>query len=199
MLDLHRDKFIRLEKAAAAVFAPLPLTPNQYTGLSVFSILFCFFFLAFGNYPAAFFMYAIAAAFDFVDGAVARAKGLAGAKGAYLDTIADRYVDAILLFGFLFVNLPDILMPSYAWIFLILLGSIMTTYAKAAASEKKLSGGELKGGLMSRAERIVLYLAALAALNFSSLLVAYILALLAVLTNITAIQRIGMALDSKIK
>ena len=70
---------------------------------------------------------------DFIDGAVARKKGLSTKKGAYCDTIADRYVESILLFGLLFVNLPIWYLPAYAWIFLVMMGSTMTTYAKAAA------------------------------------------------------------------
>jgi phosphatidylglycerophosphate synthase len=132
---------------------------------------------------------------DLVDGAVARAKGMASKKGAYLDTIADRYVEAIGLFGLLFVKLPGLIFPSFVWIFLALLGSMMVTYAKSAAKEKGLSEIDLKGGLMSRAERLFVFLLILALMALGYDLAAiYLLALLALLANITAFQRIFNAL-----
>lgn len=197
MLDLHRDKFLGLEKKTASIFSRLPLTPNQYTTLSIFSIAICVLFVFSESYCAALVFFIIAGALDFIDGAVARAKRLATPEGAYWDTVADRYIEFILLFGFLFLSLPDFFLPAYAWIFLILFGSGMTTYAKAAASEKKLAIQELKGGLMSRGERMIFYALALFSLNLSVFLVTYILAFLAVATNITAVHRIGMALDKR--
>lgn len=197
MLDLYRKNFQWLEKALAGIFSPLPLAPNHYTLLSILSVAACAYLLASGRFIWAILYFLLAAFLDLVDGAVARSKNLATRKGAYFDTVADRYVDAILLFGFLFLRLPDIILPSYFWIFLALLGSTMTTYAKAAAKEKGLVDSELRGGLMSRAERMILYFAALTALNFNLFWVVYILAALAILSNMTAIQRIRMALGGK--
>ena len=76
-----------------------------------------------------------------VDGAVARVTKTASKFGAYLDTIVDRYVEAIIAFGLLFAALPGFYIPAYAWIFLYLFGGMMTTYAKAAAKE----GGHVAG------------------------------------------------------
>ena len=136
----------------------------------------------------------IAGFLDFVDGAVARYKNIATEMGAYLDTIADRYVEAILLFGMLFLSLPKILLPSYIWIFLILFGSILTTYAKAAAKEKDLVFQELKGGILSRGERIILLIISLILGIFNFFWMAYLLIIIAILTNFTALQRILMAI-----
>jgi len=198
MLDLHRDLFKGLESKAADVFSRLPLTPNQYTALSVVFIFVCAYFLIFGDYWPALAFFAISSALDFVDGAVARKKNLATQKGAYWDTIADRYVEAVLLFSFLFVWMPNFYLPPIAWIFMALLGSVMTTYAKAAAKEKGLVDIELKGGLMSRAERLLVYAAIifLFAIDEATLAV-FVLAVLAILTNITAVQRIASAFSKK--
>ena len=130
---------------------------------------------------------------DFVDGAVARNKNLSTKKGAYLDTVFDRYVEGILLLGFLFLPLEQIFFPSYVWIFLILFGSMMTTYAKSAAKEKELTQKELKGGLMSRGERTIFYLIAMASGITCLYSMSLVLILMAVLTNLTAIQRIFSA------
>jgi Phosphatidylglycerophosphate synthase len=194
MLDLYRNQFKGLENRVAGIFARLPLTPNQYTACSVAAAFAALCFLIIGGYWVALALFAVAATLDFIDGAVARAKNLANKKGAYWDTIADRYVEATLLFGFLFVELPVFFMPAPAWIFLVLFGSMMTTYAKAAAKEKGLSDLELKGGLLSRAERLIIFAVVIASLNYYPALASFLLAALAILTNVTAAQRIKKAL-----
>jgi len=153
-----------------------------------------FYLIVGGHYIATLALFIAAAGLDFIDGAVARKKGLATKRGAYWDTIADRCVEAMLLFGLLFCQLPDFYLPAAGWIFLALFGSTMTTYAKAAAKEKGLCDAELKGGLMSRGERLIAYFAIIILLPISLDWVAAILAALAILTNITALQRIEHAL-----
>ena len=194
MLDLYRNQFKGLENRVAGIFARLPFTPNQYTTCSVAAAFAALCFLIIGGYWVALALFAIAAALDFIDGAVARAKNLANKKGAYRDTIADRYVEAIVLFGFLFVELPDFFIPALAWIFLVLFGSTMTTYAKAAAKEKELLETELKGGLMSRGERLLFFFAIIILFSINLEWATAAIAAFAVLANITACQRISMAL-----
>lgn len=196
MLDLHRDWFAGIENKIANIFAILPFSPNQYTSLSIIAALAMLLCFLVGNYWLGLIFFAIAAAMDFIDGAVARKKNLSTNKGAYWDTVADRYVEAFLLFGLLFAGLPDFYLSAGAWIFLAFFGSMMTTYAKAAAGEKRLINVELKGGLMSRAERLVVYAAIIVLLNYNLYLVSILLAFLAILTNITAWQRIGNALKT---
>ena len=161
MLDLKRHLFIDFEKKVAKTFSTLPVSPNQWTLISVlFAVLSCWFLIK-NNIPAAIFLFLIAAFLDLVDGSVARHRNIAKKSGAYLDTIIDRYVEGILLFGMLFLPLPVILFPSYIWIFLVLFGSLVTDYVKAAGKEKGLAVQELKGWLLSRGERIILFLASL--------------------------------------
>ncbi len=194
MLDLHRNWFRSLESKTAEIFAVFPFTPNQYTGFSILMVLVCDCFIFLQNYWAALLFFAVSSALDFVDGAVARKKNLSTKKGAYWDTIADRYVEAVLLFGLLFANLPDFYLPANVWVFLALFGSMITTYAKAAAKEKELSYAELKGGLMSRAERLAIYAAIIVLLGLSPQWAVILLAILTVLANFTALQRIANAL-----
>ncbi|PIV45692.1 MAG: hypothetical protein CO144_01495 [Candidatus Nealsonbacteria bacterium CG_4_9_14_3_um_filter_35_11] len=194
MLDLHRNLFEGLERRLGKIFSFLPITPNQCTLISVLFALISLYFLIKQNLILAIIFFIIAGFLDFVDGAVARYKNIATEMGAYLDTIADRYVEAILLFGMLFLSLPKILLPSYIWIFLILFGSILTTYAKAAAKEKDLVFQELKGGILSRGERIILLIISLILGIFNFFWMAYLLIIIAILTNFTALQRILMAI-----
>jgi len=194
MLDQHRNWFKGLEKKTADIFAVLSLTPNQYTLLSIIFAIASAVEINYGNYLFALGLYLAAIFCDFIDGAVARRKNLSSNQGAYWDTVADRYVEAILFFGLLFVELPPFYLVPAAWIFLALFGSTMTTYAKAAAKEKGLSDVELKGGLMSRAERSMFCVAILLLLGYSKVWAMSFIVVLALLSNITAMQRISMAL-----
>ncbi|MFA6375836.1 MAG: CDP-alcohol phosphatidyltransferase family protein [Candidatus Paceibacterota bacterium] len=197
MLDQHRDWFKKVEIKIANIFAIFPITPNQYTAISIIFALVCAYQLFVGGYWLALAFFVLAAGMDFVDGAVARKKNLSSPRGAYWDTVADRYVEVILLFGMLFVGLPDLYLPGFAWVFLALFGSIMTTYAKAAAKEKGLLDVELKGGLMSRGERLIFLVAILVFLNYSKIFAIHLFVLLSILVNITALQRIAKALSGK--
>ena len=194
MLDLYKDSFKKLEKKVGEIFSFFPISPNQYTLISILFAIFSFYFLIKQNLILAIIFFLIASFLDFVDGAIARYKNISTKIGAYLDTICDRYVEGILLLGMLFLPLPKILLPAYVWIFLILFGSIMTTYAKAAAKEKELVKQELKGGLLSRAERIISLIISLILGIFNVSWMTYLLITIALLTNFTALQRILTAI-----
>lgn len=194
MLDTKRELFRGVEKGVAKIFSVLPLEPNHYTLISVIFALTSAYFIFKQNLIVAILFFLLAVGMDFVDGAVARYKNFSTKIGAYLDTICDRYVEGILLLGMLFLPLPNIFLPAAVWIFLILFGSFLTTYAKAAAKEKDLTVQELKGGIMSRGERIILLLVSLILGIFSFTWMAYVLIVLAILSNITALQRISSAI-----
>ncbi len=199
MLDSHRHLFKELEKIIVKVFSPLPITPNQYTLIAFLSIFITLYFLVKQNIILAIVFFFIAAFLDLVDGAVARSKNMTTKTGAYLDTIIDRYVEGILLLGMLFLPLPEIFFPAYVWIFLALFGSITTTYSKAAAKEKDLVKQELKGGLLSRGERIILLVITLILITFNATYAVYVLIIIAVLSNFTALQRINSAIRLNIR
>lgn len=193
MLDAKREKFKNTERKVAKIFSYLPLTPNQYTALTIVFAFFAFLFLIKSRIIISLILFIFASFLDFVDGAVARYKRLSTKFGAYFDTIADRFVEFFLLFGILFLNLPQVFLENYIWIFLILFGSLMTTYAKAAAKEKDLVLEELKGGLLARGERLFLILLSLFFYIFNPYFSVCFLILIAILTNFTAIQRIYFA------
>ncbi|MDD4073963.1 MAG: CDP-alcohol phosphatidyltransferase family protein [Candidatus Pacebacteria bacterium] len=196
MLDTKRYWFKDLEKIIGKIFGFLPLTPNQYTYLSGLFALVGLWFIINGSIVIAIILFLFAGFLDLVDGAVARAKGLSSKTGAYLDTIFDRYVEGIIFFGILFFPLPEILIPGYAWIFLAIFGSVVTTYAKAAAKEKELVNQELKGGILSRGERLILiFIALVLGIIYPDFIyTTYVIIIIAVLSNITAIQRVYSAI-----
>jgi len=189
----RREKFSNLSKKIGVVFSKFGLSPNQWTLLSFVPAVFSFYFLIQRYFLSAALLFLLSSFMDWIDGSVARVTGKVSKLGAYLDTVMDRYVEAIIIFGLLFANLPGCYFPIYAWLFLYLLGSFMTTYAKSAAKEKGLLESELKGGLLERAERLIILFIGILLAHFNTLYLTYIIVILAILTNVSALQRVWIA------
>ena len=195
----RREKFGGFSIAVGRVFGALKLHPNGWTILSLIPAIAAAWYLIQEQFLVAAGLFIVAAFLDLVDGSVARVTGRVSLFGAYLDTVVDRYVEGLILFGLLFAALPGFYLPAYGWVFLYLFGSLMTTYVKAAAKEKELVEKELKGGIMERAERLVILFAGIVLAYYNPLYLTYVLALLAVLSNITVFQRIAIASRGKRK
>ena len=122
-------------------------------------------------------------ALDFLDGAVARAAGTAGRYGAFLDSVLDRYSEAVVFVGLLiwFARLGDT--PALTATALALIGSFMVSYCRARAEGLGL---DCEVGLLQRPERIVILGIGMIAPDY---LLTPVLIRLAVLTNLTAAQR----------
>ena len=123
--------------------------------------------------------------FDLVDGVVARRQGRATSFGGFLDSSLDRVVDMALLLGLLmhYARGGD---SALAWLTaLALVASVMVSYTKARA-ESVL--GDFEGGLLERAERIVILV-----LGGLFDVMPLALALVALGSLITAGQRIALA------
>jgi phosphatidylglycerophosphate synthase len=194
MLAENREKFKKIENKTGKIFSKF-FTPNQYTLISLLFVVISFSFLINLNLVLALIFFLLAAVLDFIDGAVARFLREATKKGAYLDTVSDRYVEGIILLGFLFLPLTDFLLPAKIWIFLALFGSLLTTYSKAAAKEKGLIEIEMKKGLLGRAERIILIFLAILLGIFNLSWLIYPIIVLAIFSNLTAFQRIYLSLS----
>lgn len=119
---------------------------------------------------------------DLLDGAVAKASGRSSVRGAFFDSVADRVTDTLIL-GALAWYLLDHHRGHIALLPVAVLGaSLLISYERAKA---EALGYQAKGGLMERAERIVLICASLA---FSFLMIPLLWVMLA-LTTATAVQR----------
>ncbi len=192
MISKKRNRLSKITNKLAKPF--LFLKPNHITGLSIILAVLGFLTFVSQHFIPAFLFYSFSVLLDAIDGEVARIKGKASPKGAYLDTIADRYVEFVILLGFLFVEMPPFILNFDVWLFLVLFGSLLTTYAKAAAKEKL--NKEIVSCLLERGERGIILLFSVLILNFDKNMVTYIFILLAFLTNFSAIQRILNALAS---
>ena len=196
----NRERFSKLSIKIGIVFSKFGLSPNTWTLISIIPALIAVWFLVRNEFLIAAALFIVSVFIDLIDGSVARVTGRVTILGAYLDTIVDRYVEAIIIFGLLFASLPafavpmtEIIVPAYVLIFLYFFGGLMTTYVKAAAKEKGLVEKELKGGLLERAERLILLFVGILLAIVDPLYLTYMLVILALLTNITALQRIWIA------
>lgn len=196
MLYKSRENFKHFGIKVGILFSKFRLSPNQWTIFTLVPAILSFYFLIQNSFLFSAILFGIAAFVDLIDGSVARVTGRVTKKGAYLDTTIDRYVEFIIILGLLFASLPSIFVPMYAWLFVYLFGSMMTTYVKASAFEKKLVETELKGGILERAERLIILFLGIVLANFNILYLTYIIIILAILSNLTAIQRIRIALKS---
>ncbi len=119
---------------------------------------------------------------DVLDGAVAKASGTASPRGAFFDSTMDRIADAFLLGGVAWY-LDTIHGGHISLLPMAVLGaSLLISYERAKAESL---GFDARGGLMERAERLILLALALL---FDSLLVPMLWVML-VLTVVTAGQR----------
>jgi CDP-diacylglycerol--glycerol-3-phosphate 3-phosphatidyltransferase len=94
---------------------------------------------------------ALGGAFDVLDGRVARARGLASPYGAFIDSTLDRFVEVFAFLGFVFYLAPLRFGP--LWVAAAMAGSLLVSYTRARGES---TGVLCKGGLMQRAERLVL-------------------------------------------
>jgi len=198
MLGERREKFKRIEIILGKIFSKFNLSPNQYTLLALLLAFFCFLFLVFQKFTLALIFFVSCSILDLIDGAVARFLKGETKKGAFLDTIIDRYVEGLILAGFLFLPLKDFFLPAEVWVFLALFGSLMTTYTKAAAKEKELILKEMERGIFGRGERMIFIFLAIFLSLFNLNLALYPILILAIFSNLTSFQRIFLALKSQI-
>ena len=119
---------------------------------------------------------------DLLDGAVAMAAGTSSKRGAFFDSTADRVTDGLLLCGIAW-HLAESEGGTIMLLPMAILGvSSVISYERAKA---ELLGYDAKGGLMERAERMVVLGFGLC---FQAVLIP-VLWFMLVVTAVTAIQR----------
>jgi CDP-diacylglycerol--glycerol-3-phosphate 3-phosphatidyltransferase len=126
----------------------------------------------------------LASALDLLDGALARKTGTVTKFGAVFDSVLDRLSEAALLGGLTFHFTQTGEREEIVLCFAAIVGSVMVSYVRARAEG---IGLELREGLFTRAERVLLLGGALV-IGFG--LVRWALWALAILSNLTAAQRV---------
>ena len=197
--DLEMKKYLRLLPASwidAALriadrfsrqLVRLRVDPNALTVLGLLSgaAVGLFYGLDLAGLAAAFII--VCGIFDILDGKVAANGGLKSQFGAMLDSSLDRYAEF-----FIYLGLAYRFRAGWGvWLmFFAFLGSTMVSYTRARAEGL---GVDCRLGIMQRAERLLLLFAGtVVGLIFGVLDPALlaVMGLVAVVSNITAVQRI---------
>ena len=140
-------------------------------------------FVAYGKLTLGGIIIMIMSFIDVLDGAVARAGGELEEFGAFVDSVSDRYSDLMILGSLLWYFVETEFYLAGVVTFLAAAGSVLVSYVRARAQSL---GFEAKVGILTRAERIMVLVAALIFnIPFIGVLI------IAVFGNITAFQRIA--------
>jgi len=182
MLRHYKASLTRLGDPLARALLRAHVRPNHLTMVGLVVSILAAWALAHGQLRAGAVLLALAGLFDFFDGSLARLANSVSAFGAFLDSVADRYSDLVVLLG---VVLYYHRAADTTGVFLTmgaLVGTIMTSYTKARAQS---IGVACEIGLIERPERLIVLIAGA---TFNALTPAMVA--LALLTNLTALQRI---------
>jgi CDP-diacylglycerol--glycerol-3-phosphate 3-phosphatidyltransferase len=175
----------------AAALARLPITPNQVTLAGMLATFVAAALAGYGFLLAAGLVLAFSGTFDILDGALARATKKMYPYGAFLDSTTDRYSEGAIYLGIAayYLTRPGHEQATMVLAcFLALAGSYLVSYVRARAQSL---GFTCDTGLFARPERVVATVGGLvlAGLGFPWALNAVVIGL-AILTNVTVIQRI---------
>ncbi|MGP8319486.1 MAG: CDP-alcohol phosphatidyltransferase family protein [Methanosarcinaceae archaeon] len=132
----------------------------------------------------------VSGVFDILDGAVARVRGCMTSFGGVLDSVCDRYADAIVFIGIMYGALNGSIsthalfgISMWLWCALALVGSLLVSYTRARAEGAGVENMDI--GIAERPERMILLV-----IGAFSGFIAWAVAAIVILTHITIMQRI---------
>jgi CDP-diacylglycerol--glycerol-3-phosphate 3-phosphatidyltransferase len=167
-------------RPAGARLRQIGISADQITLLGLAASVACGLVIAAGHLGWGAFFLALSGLTDVLDGSVAKSGGTAGPRGAFFDSVCDRVSDGVVLGGAAWYYAgrdPQLAVLAFA----VAMLSLLVSYERSRAESLGFNG---KGGLMERAERMVVLGVGL---TFGYLTAA--LWLLAGLTALTVVQR----------
>jgi len=193
-----------LKTAAGKMLEPLGkglgkigVKPNHITVMGLILTFYAAWLLYNKNIYEAFAFGLIASLFDGADGLVARATKTTSIRGGYLDATLDRYADSMAFGALILCNwveplpiLPLEFISGQVWAMAAMIGAFQTSYCRAAAERLGVSQEGI--GLIERPERwFVLGMGVLVGEIMGDIetVITIVVAILAVLGNLTALQR----------
>jgi archaetidylinositol phosphate synthase len=164
---------------AARGFWRIGFSPNAVTVLGFIVIALGAWLVLLGAYPFAILCVVLGGFLDGVDGSLARMLNKVTLFGGALDSILDRYGDALLIVSIWYSFKVNPIAGSLA-----LVGSFVTSYARARLENTGLSLSNV--GILERPERIIILVLTI----IFNVVANYFFIALAILSNITVIQRV---------
>ncbi len=179
----------RLKDKGRILLSPLVgalsfVPPNILTLTGVLIVILASMFIFKGNFRIGGLVLIAGSIFDAIDGQIARIKGKTSKFGAFFDSTLDRYGEFFIFFAIAFSGGGTLLS---ALSFTTILGAYLTSYTRARAES---FGVEIRKGFFTRVERLVIIIIGL--IIFPNYLI-YVMIILAIGSNVTAIQRILIA------
>ena len=177
----------RISRPVARLLCRTPATPNQVSIASLGVALAAFFCFVYGYHIIAALLVQASSIVDGVDGDLARLKQMTSAFGGFLDSILDRYADALIILGLTMWAAGEN-SHAYVWLtgFWALAGTFTVTYTRARI--ENVPRNFFDRGVTSAASRdvrlLIVMVGALAGQGFVTLLV------LASLTNLVVFVRL---------
>jgi CDP-diacylglycerol---glycerol-3-phosphate 3-phosphatidyltransferase len=177
----------RHAEALISALGRSPVTPNQVTVVGLGLTFLAAGLVAFGHLRWAGVVLIFAGTCDILDGALARSTRAGYPYGAFLDSTLDRYSEGAVYLGLTayFLSVDG---PLQRWLVLATLaalaGSFLVSYVRARAQSL---GFTCKTGLFQRPERVVV---TVIGLLIGGPVLYGVVFLLAIVTNVTALQRI---------
>jgi CDP-diacylglycerol--glycerol-3-phosphate 3-phosphatidyltransferase len=183
-----KNRSRRLAEEPALFLGRLGFTPNALTVIGALLTASVGLLIVQGWFAIAGIALWLFSATDSLDGALARATNRVTVFGAFLDSVCDRYAEAAVFFGLVwwYQTHADLLGVSLAY--LALVGSLMVSYARARAEGVGLQAADV--GIFQRPERIVVLGLGLIIGQFLPAALIVCLAILALLTTLTVLQRV---------
>jgi CDP-diacylglycerol--glycerol-3-phosphate 3-phosphatidyltransferase len=181
--DILRKRFKYLLDPVAKLLNRIGLMPNTVTILGLVGNIAGAVFLGLGNITLGGIIILLMGPIDALDGAMARLRGEPSDFGAFVDSVTDRYSELVILAGLLVYFLRAENWLACLLIYLAASGSVMVSYVRARGQSLNL---DTKVGILTRVERFLI-LAPCLIINQPMIA----LWALAVLTNVTALQRIA--------
>jgi CDP-diacylglycerol--glycerol-3-phosphate 3-phosphatidyltransferase len=124
---------------------------------------------------------------DALDGTMARLRGEASNWGAFVDAVSDRYSELLIFGGLLYYYASLTNMLGVMLTFAAAAGSVLVSYTKARADSLNFDANT---GILTRMERYMILAPGLILGYYYPVILLAAVAIIALLANITAFQRI---------
>jgi CDP-diacylglycerol--glycerol-3-phosphate 3-phosphatidyltransferase len=180
--DLARVLFKGVFDPIGGFLNRLGIMPNTITMLGLIGHVIAGFFLMRGEMLVGGLIILFMAPVDALDGTMARLRGEPSDFGAFVDSVTDRYSELVIFLGLIIFYAQQAEWLSCIVVYLAAAGSVLVSYVRSRAESL---GYEAKVGILTRLERYVVLVPSL--ILDKPMIGMWIIAILA---NVTAIQRI---------
>ena len=178
------DLKLKLEKKAMKHAAGIPLSPNAITLLSFITMVIAGYYVVSGQLLVAGLVVILSGLLDVLDGTVAKARKKATRFGAFLDRVADRASDMVIVSAIIFAGYSTILLGLFTL-------SVMFLASYASACLESMTRSRVGERLSLRAVRLAVIAAGcLAGQLYASVILVALLSLYAVASRMSAARKL---------